>query len=494
VRLHPLLFAFCLTLAKAAFADPCGHPDLLETFPPDGATDVPINARLSARYASTAEYVDEDVTLEHVGVGIETPRATFDASEGFLSFEPAAPLVPGDAYVVRWPSLRGLTTAVAGKGAEVTFTVGATSDVDPPLFGGVRAVSWDVERVNDECTDALEDRFVFDLALDDVTDDGGKEMITLLVFQSKGGSATTSPAPILAQHFPEKGANVRVQRSIDSAAGNVCFAALARDSSARVSNSANREVCVHTVKPPFFYGCAVARASAGSQRAAQGGSAIFLALLASIGVRRRKRGPARVVMAAGFIALGGACWSCQRSDARRGISSDEVDERRAAAPPAASFVCAGDRCVKRYPRLPDDGEWSCDDTAGVAVCSGGEPPSGVPINVVDAAWTCGQRSAGAGKPGTGERVCVDYVPDFPNGEARGWRCHYVAEASLARICERDVTAHVIGDPCDARNPCLDGLRCSAGRCAAALPSPSCVIDADCDKAVCRFGSCWSGPT
>src|SRR5689334_3151524 len=69
VRHRPLLFAFCLTSAKTAFADPCGHPDLLEAFPPDGAGDVPLNARLSARYASTAEYVDEEVTLEHVGIG-----------------------------------------------------------------------------------------------------------------------------------------------------------------------------------------------------------------------------------------------------------------------------------------------------------------------------------------------------------------------------------------------------------------------------------------
>jgi hypothetical protein len=200
-------------------------------------------------------------------------------------------------------------------------------------------------------------------------------------------------------------------------------------------------------------------------------------------------------MAAGFVTLGNACTSCQRSEVGRDISSDEVDaSHRTAARSAVSFVCTGDRCVKRYPRLPDDGEWTCNDTAGIAVCSGGEPPSGVPVNVVDPAWTCGQRSAGAGKPGIGERVCVDYVPDFPHGEARGWRCRYVVDPSLARVCERDVTAHVIGDPCDARNPCLDGLRCIKGRCTAALPSPSCVIDADCDKAVCRFGSCWSGPT
>ncbi|HMI85596.1 MAG TPA: hypothetical protein VK550_15975 [Polyangiaceae bacterium] len=278
-----------LMATNASAAAPCGRPDLLETFPADGATDVPVNARLSAHYAATAEYVDEEITLEHVGFATERPRAVFDVGEGFLFFQPSESLVPGDSYVVRWPALRGLTTAVLGKGAEVTFTAGSTVDVEPPLFSGVRALAWDVERVDDDCTDALEDRFVFDLALDDATDDGGKGMLTLLVFQSKGGSATTSPAPILAQRFSESARRVRVQRSIDSAAGSVCFAALARDALGRVSSSADREVCVTTVKPPFFYGCALAHEAARG-RGHFAASIAFVALpLFTCALRRRAR-------------------------------------------------------------------------------------------------------------------------------------------------------------------------------------------------------------
>jgi hypothetical protein len=97
-----LLAALCPTPASAAGAAPCGAPDLLETFPAEGATDVPVNARLSAHYAATAEYVDEEVTFEHVGVGTESPRATFDATEGLLAFEPSTALIPGDSYVVHW--------------------------------------------------------------------------------------------------------------------------------------------------------------------------------------------------------------------------------------------------------------------------------------------------------------------------------------------------------------------------------------------------------
>jgi hypothetical protein len=189
--------------------------------------------------------------------------------------------------------LRGLTTAGLGKGADVTFIAGSTTDVDPPLFGGVRALSWDALRVNDDCTDTLEDRFVFDLSLDHATDDGGKGMLALLVFQSKGGSASTSPTPVLVQRFPDSNSPVRVLRSIDSAVGNVCFAALARDGTGRISNSADHEVCVTTVRPPFFYGCVVS-GGRGANARRQGGTSdgwiVFLAFAEVARRRARQRG------------------------------------------------------------------------------------------------------------------------------------------------------------------------------------------------------------
>jgi hypothetical protein len=292
---RPMLLAAALLLitSNAAAAAPCGRPDVLETYPADGAMDVPINARLSARYAATADYVDEEITFEHVGVDVEVPRATFDSTEGRLSFEPAAPLVSGDSYVVRWPALRGLTTAVLGKGADVTFTAGSRNDFEAPRFGGVRAVSWDVERVDDDCTDSLEDRFTFDISLDDASDDGSRGMLSLLIFQSKGGSAQSSPAPVLAQRFPDSARRVQVQRAISSAVGNVCFAALARDSLGRVSDSADREVCVSTVKPPFFYGCALARGGNGPGGRNEGTCLTAVLAVAAVGYRRARRSQRR---------------------------------------------------------------------------------------------------------------------------------------------------------------------------------------------------------
>ncbi|HMI85595.1 MAG TPA: hypothetical protein VK550_15970 [Polyangiaceae bacterium] len=150
--------------------------------------------------------------------------------------------------------------------------------------------------------------------------------------------------------------------------------------------------------------------------------------------------------------------------------------------------------MQRYPRLPDDGEWTCSDMGGAAVCSGGDPPAGAPFNTSDPTFICGQRRSAGKAREDGERVCVNLAPDFPDGVARGWRCHYAADDGVTRICDRDATVHVIGDPCDAQAPCLDGLRCVARRCTPEPPSPSCILDADCAEAVCRWGSCWRGPT
>jgi hypothetical protein len=195
----------------------------------------------------------------------------------------------------------------------------------------------------------------------------------------------------------------------------------------------------------------------------------------------------KIAVAATFASLGAACTSRARLGAGRDGSAET-------GPGRALFACDGDRCVQRYPRLPDDGEWACSDMGGAAVCSGGDPPAGVPFNVSDHAWTCGLRHPSTAARGDGERVCVDLAPDFPDGTARGWRCHYATDEGMTRVCARDATVHVIGDPCDARAPCLDGLRCIAGSCTPESASPSCILDNDCNDGVCRFGSCWRGPT
>lgn len=163
---------------------------------------------------------------------------------------------------------------------------------------------------------------------------------------------------------------------------------------------------------------------------------------------------------------------------------------RERASDAGSFRCEGPRCLQRHPRLPDDGEWECAAVAGAVVCRGGERPAGTPPGAADAGFFCGARQGA--RAGPDERVCVDLSPDFPDGSARGWRCHFETQEGLQRVCDRDPSAHTLTDACDPTHPCVSGLVCVASRCTPAEPDPACWLDGDCDKAACRFSTCMTG--
>jgi hypothetical protein len=177
------------------------------------------------------------------------------------------------------------------------------------------------------------------------------------------------------------------------------------------------------------------------------------------------------------------CW--ERSAIYVGAKAAASVDR--ASPP---FSCAGPRCEQRHPRMPDDGEWQCADSGGATVCTGGERAAGVAPAPAESGWWCGWRSGASAFDG--ERVCVDLAPDFPDGHMRGWRCTTRYEGPVRRVCERDPDAHTLTEPCDARQPCLDGSRCSGGRCVPERPAPACWLPGDCAAGRCRFGSCLQG--
>ena len=86
-----------------------------------------------------------------------TPRrACFD----LRAVRPAA---AGGDYEVRWPALRGLNVAAPGPGGG-----GAVHGRCTPTRSGAHvrgrswASSWDLEREQNDCTDSIEERFVFD--------------------------------------------------------------------------------------------------------------------------------------------------------------------------------------------------------------------------------------------------------------------------------------------------------------------------------------------
>jgi hypothetical protein len=138
--------------------------------------------------------------------------------------------------------------------------------------------------------------------------------------------------------------------------------------------------------------------------------------------------------------------------------------------------------------MPDDGDWTCADSAGVTVCVGGERAAGVAPAPGDPAWTCGPRR-GTPADRLGARICVDPAPDFPDGKPTGWRCSTLYDAPLRRVCDRDPGAWMLGSACAPDRPCAEGSRCLAGRCAPPDGPPDCWLDTDCPSGRCRFGHC-----
>lgn len=281
-----LIALACVLSASTLRAASCNRPELEDTMPPNGAVGVPTNASLHARYSTNAEYLGEDISLERLSTAeVETfagSNASWVPVEGVLSITPSTPLVAGESYRVTWPGLRGVATASQGAAEQVEFQVGQSEDAELPLFDGISGVDWDVEREQDPCTDAQEERFIFDVEVPDAIDDGGRESLTLLVFQTRGPDVDpAAPKPVLVSRLPGAGKTVRVRQTIDDGVGEMCFAGVVRDLTGKVSGGGNREQCVETVEPPFFYGCAL---SAGRAR---GSLAVSLMLALCLALRRR---------------------------------------------------------------------------------------------------------------------------------------------------------------------------------------------------------------
>jgi hypothetical protein len=302
-RRRALLAAVCIASAVVrtapARADSCTHPDLVETIPADKATGVPPNATLVARYQTNAQWVNEPVTMDQLtdasGATLSKPApvpvtVSFDSAEGLLLAAPGAPLAGGASFVVHWPSLRGIDTATLGSKADQHFTTGTVLDTAAPTFAGLTSVSWDVSRDTDSCTNDVEERYVFNLGLGEAADDGGRDSLTLVVFETSGpGLDGSAPRPLLVQRIPPAGQGVSITST--DLVGHVCFAAIVTDLTQQASTS-GPPVCADTIAPPFFYSCSVltGRRSAGS---------VPLASLALLGIaagrrrnQRRRRGDA----------------------------------------------------------------------------------------------------------------------------------------------------------------------------------------------------------
>lgn len=291
------LIAFSVTVfgaqPPARGATPCGRPDLIDMVPADGASRVPLDARLSAHYAASAEHLGEPVRVVRIPASgppeEQTLPAEFDSSEGLLFVDPPTALAPESEYVVEWPALRGLNAAAPGAGGEARFSTGLAPDATAPTFGGIDRIRWDVERTHSDCDDAIEERMLFDLELGAADDDGGAGSLSLLVFQTAGPNLGAASRPVLGRAFPADG-RTQVRLIVGDAVGRVCFAALARDATGKTSQTGDRETCVETTAPPFFDGCEIGRARGKHSPPLDVDLLSFVALTAGVLVVRPPRG------------------------------------------------------------------------------------------------------------------------------------------------------------------------------------------------------------
>jgi hypothetical protein len=267
-------------LSQSAEGAPCGVPEVVATFPRANALRVPSNATLAAHYGAPAEYDDEPVSLTASSGAVIPLTVVHDEAEGLLRATPMEPLASG-SYAIDWPALRGPATA-AGRSKTIEFSVMPAMDQAPPSFDGLRSVTWDLAREKDPCTDALEDRYVFDFTLGAANDDAGPGHLALLVFETEHprSGPSTPPQQIGIYALPDNGI-LHVPRSARRS-GKSCFAAVTRDLVGFVSTGGHREVCVETIEPPWFEGCAVARGRS------HGGIGVAGVLALAWFVRRRR--------------------------------------------------------------------------------------------------------------------------------------------------------------------------------------------------------------
>jgi hypothetical protein len=262
LRARALLALSGSLVSLSARGAPCGVPEVDSTFPRANALGVPSNATLAAHYGAPAEYDGEPVTLTASNGAVVPLDIGHDEAEGLLRATPRQPLVAG-SYTIVWPALRGPATG-SGRSKEVDFSVTAALDLTPPAFDGLRSVTWDLAREKDPCTDALEDRYVFDFELGTASDDAGSSHLAVLVFETEHprSGPSTPPKQIGIYALPDDGV-LHVPRSARRS-GKSCFAAVTRDLVGFVSAGGSEEVCAETIEPPWFEGCSVTRGRSGA--------------------------------------------------------------------------------------------------------------------------------------------------------------------------------------------------------------------------------------
>ena len=191
-------------------------------------------------------------------MGPEMATARFDSNEGLLTLLPASPLVANESYHIEWPALRGISTAVLGKGAAVTFTVGASPDKACTEFRrreigrlGRGAIERRLHRRRRRSLSLRHWAFAGKRQRQERSALAGRiyKPLGLHLRRDSPSRCSSSDSESIKAEFGAPSTTAK---------GNVVSRPWFETRWGRISSSAEHEVCTKTVKPPFFYGCTMA--------------------------------------------------------------------------------------------------------------------------------------------------------------------------------------------------------------------------------------------
>ena len=525
----------------------CGKPDLVDMVPPDGATGVPPNATLAAHYASVdrisgrgggAGPSGRQPTAVAGDVGRHRAAAVGDADVG-ADRRTASTRSAGRRCAGSTPPRPGWVARRASRPERRSTPRRPRSRAWPACRGtsSARTTSASTSSSNASCsTSSSAPR----------SDDGGTSGLTLMLFQTKGPQVMGMPTPIPARAWPQSGTRAQVRLATGERGGRdllrgdrarhhrsalaerrrrrpACTRPTRRSSAAAASGrrGARRPRLARWCRwrwPRSCFGAGRAAADVTcdrSRRPAEHARCLRRRATSRCwrwrsppaarppGARRRRgRGLRGRGDAAGLLgqrpepARGEACrlpasapapamgWRCVGGGATRTCAEPRGEPRRRSRATA-------DRCQQRHPRMPDDGEWQCTDSAGATVCMGGERAAGVAVarRPSDAGWFCGARRGGD----PGSRALRRPVARLSRRRAR-------ADGAAARCTTgpRGACANATPAPTRWRKPATRGTRASTaaaapdGWCVPERPAPACWLQTDCPGGRCRFGSCLAG--
>ena len=456
---RPCSVATALGLGRRRAARPAGGPISSTWSRPTRRPTCPPNATLAAHYAVVRGLPGRGRRPGHARPGSRRCRRRSTRRRGGSRSRRPIRSSPGATYTVRWPALRGLNAAAPGTGGQAALH-GRRGDRRRAarVRRRRRARPGISLRQTNDCTDSIEERFVFDLDLGAATDDGGRDGLTLMLFQTSGPAASGGVGA---------GARARPAARGEARAGRPADGRRRRTTSASRAWSATRparsrtapigEACVDTTAAPLLPRLQRGAARTPGRRRRRCCGLVAALLLARAPAARPPEAVRWIALRRAWPRSPAATAAACPTTTRDGAARRRAARRRSRAPGAAAR--SGTRAC------PTTASGPARTARGATVCVGGERAAGVAPAPPDPALDL-RRAARARRPIASARGSASIRrPTSPTGKRDRVALPHALRSSPAPRLRSRPRGLDAGSACDPARPCADGSRCVAGRCA-----------------------------